>query len=139
MPARLAEIDGVEAALEAVLDELPIEPEARQRLVSAVREAVINAVRHGGSGSGARVEVGADLEEGAVAVTVADDGPGFDPASVPDPRAPENLLKASGRGIFLMREFVDQVEYSFPTDRGTVVTLRKAIPVPSALSEERTE
>jgi serine/threonine-protein kinase RsbW len=46
---------------------------------------------------------------------------------VADPLAPENLLKAEGRGIFFMRSFVDSVDYSFPSEGGTIVRLRKAL------------
>jgi serine/threonine-protein kinase RsbW len=58
-------------------------------------------------------------------VQVADQGAGFDPSSVPDPVAEENLLKAYGRGIFFMRSFMDEVEYSFPASGGTRVRMLK--------------
>ena len=52
---------------------------------------------------------------------------GFDPAAIPDPLAEENLLKADGRGIFFMRQFMDEVAYSFPPRGGTVVKMTKRV------------
>lgn len=103
----------------------------------AVREAVINAIRHGNRElPGRRVEVEVDHGAEEVVVRVADQGSGFDLEQVPDPTAPENLLKPSGRGILLMRRFVDSVEYSHPSKKGTVVTLRKRVAAPQ---EEKSE
>ena len=67
-----------------------------------------------------RVDVAFDTSE--VVVTVRDEGPGFDIASVPDPKLPENLAKVSGRGVLLMRSFMDEVRYS---EKGNEVTLIK--------------
>ncbi len=50
------------------------------------------------------------------------------PTEVPDPLAPENLLKAYGRGIFFMRQFMDEVQHSFPPKGGTVVRMLKRVP-----------
>jgi serine/threonine-protein kinase RsbW len=81
----------------------------------AVRESVINAVKHGnGNDSRKRVHVEfTELNEhdggGGVLICVRDEGPGFDPSTLPDCLAPENLLKCSGRGIFLIRSFMDEL------------------------------
>ena len=56
---------------------------------------------------------------------VKDQGAGFDLADVADPLAPENLLKAYGRGIFFMRQFMDEVTHSFPAKGGTMVRMLK--------------
>jgi len=63
----------------------------------------------------------------ALEVAVLDEGPGFDPRRIPDPVAEENLLKTDGRGIFFMRSFMDEVEYSFPAEGGTLVRLVKRL------------
>ena len=54
-----------------------------------------------------------------------DQGQGFDPSTVADPLAPENLLRAYGRGIFFMRQFMDEVTHSFPVKGGTLVRMVK--------------
>ncbi len=79
----------------------------------AVRESVANAIKHGNRNDAAKkVFVGFDGSFGAVpelAISVRDQGAGFDPEDVADPLAPENLLKGSGRGIFLIRSFMDEM------------------------------
>ena len=65
------------------------------------------------------------IHPAALEVKVQDQGQGFDPESVPNPIAEENLLKAYGRGIFFMRSFMDEVSYSFPARGGTVVRMLK--------------
>src|SRR5436305_5453995 len=80
----------------------------------AIRESVINAIKHGNcSDAGKRVFVefatvrpDGGHAGGELTIVVRDQGAGFDPAAVADPLAPENLLKSSGRGIFLIRRFM---------------------------------
>jgi len=104
--------------------------EAVHYMSVAVRESVVNAIRHGNKQDEAkRVHVQFTIHDRALEVQVRDQGPGFDPAAVPDPLAPENLLKAYGRGIFFMRQFMDEVTHSFPTKGGTVVRMLKRVPV----------
>jgi len=84
----------------------------------AVREAVTNAVVHGNKEDDAKaVEVYFNCLEHTVEIEVKDQGGGFDPAVVPDPTVSENILKTSGRGIFLMRSFMDEVRW-FPRAEG---------------------
>lgn len=92
----------------------------------AVRESVANAIKHGNKNDeNKRVTVEFTAVPGQLTVEISDEGPGFDPDSVPDPLAPENLLKADGRGIFFMRQFMDEVSYSFPARGGTLVRMVK--------------
>lgn len=94
----------------------------------AVRESVVNAVKHGNRlDESKRVFIAFELKPGVLEVEIRDEGPGFDPGSVPDPLAPENLLKADGRGIFFMRQFMDEVTYSFPPKGGTLVRMTKRL------------
>jgi serine/threonine-protein kinase RsbW len=98
----------------------------------AVRESVINAIKHGNAcDERKRVHVEfTPLEESAprgIAIRVRDEGTGFDPASLPDPLAPENLLKASGRGIFLIRSFMDEVAVRHAPEGGMEVLMVKRI------------
>jgi serine/threonine-protein kinase RsbW len=79
----------------------------------AVAEAVTNAVRHGHRGDpNKRVQVGFLLTREQVLVEIVDQGPGFDPNRLPDPRAPENLEREGGRGVFLMRTWMTWVRFS---------------------------
>jgi serine/threonine-protein kinase RsbW len=80
----------------------------------AVRESVINAIKHGNEGdSRKRVHVQFTTLNGVgyagLEIRVRDEGEGFDPTCLADCLAPENLLKASGRGIFLIRSFMDEL------------------------------
>ena len=92
----------------------------------AVREAVTNAVLHGNRRDESKpVEVGFSDSPAALVITVRDRGTGFDPASVPDPTAEQNLLKSSGRGILFMRNFMDEVAWEHHPDGGTLVRMTK--------------
>jgi serine/threonine-protein kinase RsbW len=98
----------------------------------AVREAVANAMKHGNRndvGKRTRVEYAArvDLTQTQVVVRVRDEGSGFDVTGVPDPRAPENISVSSGRGIFLMRALMDDVQVHPLPAGGTEIVLAKAI------------
>jgi len=96
----------------------------------AVREAVLNALRHG-RGPDGRCHIVVRLRNAfgrLLAVTVRDRGPGFNPAGVADPCLPENVPKGSGRGIFYMRRFADRVSFAFPRSGGVVVRIGKRLP-----------
>lgn len=89
----------------------------------AMEEALYNAIRHGNRMDPAKaVEVKYDIDPQRAIITVTDQGEGFDPASVPDPTTDENLEKPSGRGIMLMRAYMDQVCFN---NRGNQVRLVK--------------
>lgn len=103
--------------------------DAAHYLSVAVRESVINAIKHGNRQDvSKRVAVAFTFEPKLIEVRVQDQGSGFNPEDVPDPVAKENLLKATGRGIFFMRSFMDEVSYSFPARGGTVVRMLKRMP-----------
>lgn len=99
----------------------------------AVRESVINAIKHGNANDELKrvfVEF-APLGAGAagIAIRVRDEGPGFDPDTLPDPLAPENMLKSSGRGIFLIRNFMDEMRLQRAPEGGMeMVMIKRAQP-----------
>jgi serine/threonine-protein kinase RsbW len=94
----------------------------------AVRESVVNAIKHGnGLDAEKRVDLQFTIGEKALEVAIHDQGHGFDPSSIPDPLAQENLLKVDGRGIFFMKSFMDEVSYSFPPQGGTLVRMLKRL------------
>lgn len=98
-----------------------------QRISMAVREAAVNAVLHGNAYDPAKkMTVSCETTGGDLVIRVTDQGKGLDLATVPDPLAPENLLKQSGRGIFLMRAFMDEVRIR-TLNPGSEVTLIKRV------------
>ncbi|HWR37132.1 MAG TPA: ATP-binding protein [Clostridia bacterium] len=98
-----------------------------QRIAMAVREAAVNAVLHGNAyDPKKRVTVVFETSAQALTISVRDEGQGLDALDIPDPLAPENLLKQSGRGIFLIRAFMDEVRFR-NMEPGTEVTLIKHV------------
>ena len=98
-----------------------------QRISMAVREATVNAVLHGNAyDPRKKVHIAFEAAGNALTVTVRDEGKGLDQEEIPDPLAPENLLKQSGRGIFLIRAFMDEVRFR-NMEPGTEVTLIKRL------------
>ena len=92
----------------------------------AVREAITNAMVHGNQEDEAKtVELTLSCLGRELEIEVKDQGDGFDPTSVPDPTEPANLLKTSGRGIFLMRTFMDEVQWFNRPEGGTTVRMVK--------------
>jgi serine/threonine-protein kinase RsbW len=89
----------------------------------ALEEALVNAIKHGNQfdrSKSVRVAFAVHLDR--FEVTITDEGPGFDPADVPDPTAVENLERPCGRGLMLMRHYMTEVAYN---DRGNSVVMRK--------------
>ena len=110
-----------------------LDDEALHWLGVAVRESVINAIKHGNKGDEHKhVHVKfTPLDTGrpsGIVIRVRDEGPGFDPETISDPLAPENLLKSSGRGIFLIRSFMDDVELRSAPEGGMEVRMIKRLP-----------
>jgi serine/threonine-protein kinase RsbW len=96
----------------------------------AIRESVINAIKHGNK-SDARKHVFVEFETAGhaataeLAIRVRDEGEGFDPATLASPLEPENLLKSSGRGIFLIRNFMDDVRLQRAPEGGMEIRMVK--------------
>ena len=89
----------------------------------SLEEALVNAIKHGNRLDVAKqVRIDCELSSYGLRIEIADQGPGFDPCSVPDCTEDENLDCPSGRGIMLMRTFMSSVEYN---DAGNRVTMRK--------------
>lgn len=98
----------------------------------AVRESVINAIKHGNREDEDKlvtVEFGLApaAEPTRLTVRVVDQGDGFDPVDIEDPLAPENLLKSSGRGVFFMRSLMDAVDIRRAPEGGMEVVMVKAL------------
>jgi serine/threonine-protein kinase RsbW len=94
----------------------------------AVRESVINAIKHGNRHDVSKhVVVEFMTAPSEMTVSIRDQGEGFDPDMLADPLAPENMLKASGRGIFLMRNFMDDVSLRRAPEGGMEVRMVKRV------------
>jgi serine/threonine-protein kinase RsbW len=115
-----------------------LDDEALHWVGVAVRESVINAIKHGNAGDERkRVHVEftpLDVDRPAgISIRVRDEGPGFDPDALPDPLAPENMLKSSGRGIFLIRSFMDELVLRRAPEGGMEVFMVKRVGAPEFL------
>jgi serine/threonine-protein kinase RsbW len=108
----------------------------QSNIAMAVREAAINAVLHGNAyDPEKKVFVVYERTGNALVITITDQGKGLDPENLPDPLAPENLMKGSGRGIFLIRAFMDEVTFR-NRQPGTEITLIKHLGRSAANEEE---
>lgn len=86
-----------------------------------VTEALSNAMLYGnGRDPRKRVRIEASITAASIVIRVTDEGVGFDPASLPDPRLPANRSRPAGRGLFLIRELMDRVEFN---ERGNSITM----------------
>jgi CheY-like chemotaxis protein len=135
-------------------------PNDRIRVGMAMHEALLNAIQHGNLELDSdlrqedeqvfrdlgeerrklppyrdrRVRLRAMLSRSEAVYIVEDEGPGFDPATLPDPTDPANLERIGGRGLMLIRTFMDEVEHN---EKGNRITLRKRYPVPEGSAENR--
>lgn len=125
IPSRLEEIETVEKMAEKAAEKMNFSEEEKDSLAIAVTEAVNNAIIHGNKkDTKKKVRIKFDLHQHKLIVTVKDEGKGFDPNNLSDPLAPENLLKESGRGIFILTTLMDDVKFNFKKD-GTEIQLIK--------------
>lgn len=116
------EIEKVEGLLNHLQSELGFNDEFYARLMLAVSEAATNGIVHGNQLDESKsLKISAFKDGDLLIFETSDEGDGFDPETLPDPLAKENLMKTSGRGVFLMEEYADEVEYS---DGGTKLSLK---------------
>jgi serine/threonine-protein kinase RsbW len=127
-PSHVEAVAEAAAAVSEFLNRLGIGEDVAFGVDLAVREAVTNAVVHGNKLDEAKVvEVKLRNTADAFEISVHDQGSGFNPNDVPDPTKDENLLKNSGRGIFFMRNFMDEVDWSAGPTGGTTVRMVKKL------------
>ena len=125
----LVQVVGDEMARDFGLDE-----DAVHWVDVAVRESVINAIKHGNRyDTSKHVFVEFECDPRELTIRVRDQGEGFEPEEIADPLAPENLLKASGRGIFLIRSFMDDMRLERAPQGGMVVRMTKRRPAAEAV------
>ncbi len=128
MESTLESVNKAEAMTDQVATQAGFDEDTRSGVSMAVREAMINAILHGNAyAPDKRVNLTFEQNGREMIVIISDEGEGFIPEEVPDPLAPENLLKQSGRGIFLMRAFMDEVRFR-KLEPGTEITMIKRLP-----------
>ena len=125
-------LDFVQVVSEHMGRSIGLDEDARHWVGVAVRESVINAIKHGNRNDASklvRVEFLTDVDpdSGSLTISVRDEGEGFEAEEVADPLAPENMLKSSGRGIFLIRNFMDDVTLRRPPEGGMEVRMVKKL------------
>lgn len=129
-------IDLVQVVSDHVCSLLRLDEDSAHWVGVAIRESVINAIKHGNGHDPTKVvSVVLDLTPAenptVLTVRVRDQGRGFDPSMLADPLAPENLLKANGRGIFFMRSFMDSVDLIRVPGNGMEVRMVKRVVHPA--------
>ena len=124
IPSDLSLLDGAVAEITAAIDRTGCWEDAWS-IGLAVREALVNAIVHGNHREPQKtVRICVALDDNCdLLIAVKDSGSGFDPSRLPNPVAAENLLADYGRGIFLMKQLMDEVDFKF--DHGTEVHMRR--------------
>jgi serine/threonine-protein kinase RsbW len=122
----------VQVVAEHIARRLGLDEETQHWTAMAVRETVVNAITHGNHSDPRKIvyiDFGIDPPENPhdLVVRVRDQGNGFDPSALSDCLTPENVLRASGRGIFLVRQFMDDVSIHRAREGGTEVRMLKHI------------
>ena len=126
LDSTLDSVDRAEELALGVAQRAGFEDEDLTKIGLAVRESMVNAVVHGNRyNAHKRVHFSVIQEKARFTVKISDQGEGFEVADLPDPLAPENLLRTSGRGLFLVRSFMDEVRIERMGSGGMEVTLVK--------------
>lgn len=128
IPSATDQVAKADEFLETLLRKIGVPEDTIANLAIAVTELVNNAIKHGNKlQKDKKVTVEITYKSGRIEITVKDEGEGFDPDSVADPLAEENLMKEIGRGIFIVNSLIDDVKFQFPPEGGTKVTITKNI------------
>lgn len=126
LPSRIEAIEKAATAVAGLVTRSGISEEDAFGIDMAVREAIANAVIHGNKLDDTKlVEINITSSLDSLEVSVHDQGQGFNPETISDPTKEENILKSSGRGIFFMRNFFDEVDWSTSPEGGTTVRMIK--------------
>src|ERR1041384_2848750 len=122
LPSDLALMNGVLEFLQERVAKLGLIRTERANLFIALDEAFVNAVKHGNKNDLTKlVKITAELSEKEASFTVEDEGEGFDIHEIPDPCDPSNLFRTSGRGVLLIYNIMDEVEYNAQGNRVKMV------------------
>jgi len=128
LDSTLDSVDNAEELAVSAAQRAGFEDDDVMKIGMAVRESIVNAVVHGNRYSEhKKVRFSVANNKQRFTVRIADEGDGFDFENLPDPLAPENLLRTSGRGLFLVRSFMDEFQIRRLERGGTEVTLVKYV------------
>jgi len=127
LPSELEVLDSIDTSTLKYSRLAGIDDDMAGMVAIAAIEAVTNAVQHGNAACGGNeVKVRYEWEPGRITITVHDEGKGFDLSCIRDPTDPERCMASSGRGIYIMREVMDSVEFEMSKELGTTVTMVKS-------------
>jgi serine/threonine-protein kinase RsbW len=126
--SRIEAVDQAATAISEFLGRAGVSEDVVFGIDMAVREAVTNAVVHGNKLDETKfTDISLKTSPGLFEIAVHDQGQGFNPGDIPDPTKEENILKTSGRGIFFMRNFMDEVDWTINPHGGTTVKMLKRL------------
>lgn len=129
-------LDLVQTLTDCITDFMGFDDDTAHWIGMSVRESVTNAIQHGNKlDPNKRVDIRFEVAPDHLDITVKDQGSGFQVDRLPNPLDPENLLKPSGRGIFYIRSFMDEVEFIPHSQGGMEVHMVKKVPSNSAVKE----
>ena len=121
IPSLVENIRIVESFIDNTKEKYELTDDVYGNIMIAVIESVNNAILHGNqTNKDKNVRLSANLQEGQVLFSITDEGPGFDHKNLPDPTSPENVEKIGGRGIFLMKNLADEIQFK---DEGRTLEL----------------
>jgi serine/threonine-protein kinase RsbW len=128
LDSTLESVDSAEELTVGVAEEAGFADDDLMKIGMAVRESMVNAVVHGNRyNANKKVRLSVSVSEETLTIKIADQGESFAFENLPDPLAPENLMRTSGRGIFLIRSFMDEFDIKRVESGGTEVTLVKYV------------
>lgn len=122
LKSEFTEAEKIPGFVEMISDKSGLDESLTHRVMLALSEAVTNAIVHGNKENRSKkVSIKITINSSMIVIDIQDEGEGFDPDEIPDPMDEKNLLVTGGRGLFLMEEFADQVEYR---NKGRLVILK---------------
>jgi serine/threonine-protein kinase RsbW len=128
LDSSLQSVDRAEDVVLQAAREMGFHDDDQHRIGIAVRECMVNAVAHGNRYSAKKkVRLRVSWNKSAIEIDIEDEGDGFDMGNVPDPRDEANLMRHSGRGLLMIRAFMDRLEFRKREPRGTGVRMIKIL------------
>lgn len=127
-PSNIKYLEDVERLTTKIASELKFKESVRDDLSIAVTELFNNALHHGNKGDETKkIVVTFQIQNNALYISVKDEGEGFEPEKLRDPLLPENIYDVSGRGIYLVKQLVDDLKFNI-TENGSEITIIKKLP-----------